>query len=98
MQLTILTPDGTAYRNTVVSVTSPTAAGDITVLPGHIPLLTALVPGTLILRDGRTEEYFAVTQGVVRIDGKTAQVLGDTAERTAELEEEAIEAARARAE
>lgn len=39
-------------------VTIPTRDGEITVLPNHEPLITALTPGVLIVRtDGKENSY-----------------------------------------
>ncbi|HVW67025.1 MAG TPA: ATP synthase F1 subunit epsilon [Candidatus Peribacteraceae bacterium] len=98
MYLEILTPDDTMYRGSAESVTMPTGDGEITVLTGHIPLISTLVPGTVIVREKNEESLFAVTRGVVQVDGMSVRVLADTADRTEGLEEAAIQAAKERAE
>ena len=54
--LVIATPEREVYRDTVDSVSIPTIDGEITVLPGHIPLVATLKPGVLDVRraDGGT--------------------------------------------
>lgn len=98
LHLEIITPEETVFAGDVTSVTLPTADGEITVLERHIPLITALTPGTAIVRyDGR-EDVFAVSRGVVEVDGKSARVLADIADRAEKLEEAAVEAAKSKAE
>lgn len=98
LHLDIVTPESTVFSGDVESVTLPTEAGEVTILPRHIPLIGIVVPGTVMLRHGGKSELFAVSRGVVEVDGKTMRVLTDSADRAEELEEAAIEAAKTRAE
>ena len=50
IDLKIATPERVVYRNEAVdSITLPTQQGEITVLPGHIPLVSALQPGEVVV-------------------------------------------------
>jgi F-type H+-transporting ATPase subunit epsilon len=90
MQVKIITPEHTAFADEATSVTVPTLAGEITVLPHHIPLVSTLVPGTIVVRSKAGEQLFAVSRGVVEIDGEAVRILSDMAERPEHMEEEAI--------
>lgn len=94
----IITPDGSIYDGEVDSLSLPTPDGEITVLPHHIPLISIVVPGTIVIRKGKEEQIFACSSGVIEIDGKRIRVLADTADRAEELQEAAVEAARTAAE
>lgn len=98
LHLEIITPDETVYDGDATSVTLSTADGEITVLPGHVPLMTTLVPGVAIVRFEGNEQYFAISGGIVEIDGASIRVLARTADRADALEEAAIEQAKAAAE
>ena len=98
MYLEITTPDEMVYRGKADSVTLPSGDGEITVLPNHIALLSTVQPGTVIVRVGNDESFYAVSRGVVQVDGETIRILTDTADRAEGLEEEVIEAAKTRAE
>ncbi len=99
LQLEIITPDRTVFLGTVDSVTLPTAAGEITVLRNHIPLVTVVEPGSLIAREGKTEHLFAVSRGTIEVDGKAVRVLVRSADNADELADEAaIEKAKESAE
>ena len=98
MYLEITTPDEMVYRGKADSVTLPSGDGEITVLPNHIALLSTVQPGTVIVRVGNDESFYAVSRGVVQVDGETIRILTDTADRAEGLEEEVIEAAKKRAE
>ncbi len=98
LHLEIITPDQTVYEGEADSVTLQASDGEITVLPGHIPLLTTLAPGVAIIHHGDTEHLFALSGGTVEIDGKSVRVLARTADAAEGLEEEAIEKAKSAAE
>ena len=94
----IITPDGSIFDGDVDAISLPTPDGEITVLPHHIPLVSIVVPGTVMIRTGKDEQIFAVSQGVIEVDGKTIRVLTDTADRAEELQAAAVEEAKTRAE
>jgi F-type H+-transporting ATPase subunit epsilon len=94
----LITPEREVYSDTVDQVSLPTKLGEITVLPQHIPLVSALAPGELCLRKGPEEFYFAVSGGFVEVaPGNEVSVLADTAERDIEIDEDRAEEARRRA-
>lgn len=98
LRVEIITPEQTVFSGDAESLTLPTAEGEITVLPHHIPMIGVLTPGTAIVRLKGKESVFAVSRGVIEIDGTSVRVLADTADRVEELEEAAIEKARQDAE
>lgn len=98
LHLSIITPDQSVYDGDVVSVTLPTTDGEITVLPRHVPLITTIKPGTVVVRSSGHEELFAVSRGVIEVDGSSVHVLADIADRADQLEETAIAEAKERAE
>ena len=97
LTLNIITPDQTVFEGDIVSVSLPTPDGEITILEHHIPLVSIVTPGSVLVRTASGEQLFAVSRGVVEIDGKHVRVLADTADRAEDLQEEAIEQAKARA-
>lgn len=98
IEFKIVTPDRIVYQDRIDSVTIPTTEGEITVLPNHIPLVTILTPGELVVRKAREESYMAVSGGFATVHRQNKLViLADTAERAEELTLEAIEQARERA-
>lgn len=77
------------FRGSVDSVTLPTTAGEITVLPKHIPLVSIVEPGSLIARTQGREEVFAVSRGTIEVDGMTVRVLVRSADSESDLLDEA---------
>ena len=54
LKLEIVTPEGTVYSDDVEMVTLPGVAGQMGIYPHHVPLMTQMVPGEIIVRkDGR---------------------------------------------
>lgn len=98
LHLAIITPDQTVFEGEVMSVTLPTANGEITVLPHHMPLITTVVPGPMIVREPSGEHVFAVSRGVIEVQPNMVNVLSDIADRADILEEEAAKNARRQAE
>ncbi len=98
MHAELITSEGSAYSGEAVSVTLPTGMGEITVLAHHIPLLSTVEPGTVIIRTGSDELYFAVSRGVVQVGDSGVRILSEIADRADSLQEKAIEIAKARAE
>jgi F-type H+-transporting ATPase subunit epsilon len=94
----LTTPERIAVKKDVDQVTLPTREGEISVLPGHVPLVAVLVPGIITLASGKDEEYLAVSGGFIEVQPESRViVLADTAERAEELDLEKVEEARQRA-
>ena len=98
LNLEITTPERTVFQQEVDSVTVPTAAGEITVLPNHASLVGLVVPGALTVRVGNNEQYLAVSGGAIEImPNSRCIILTDSADRAEDLVIEEIEKAKARA-
>ena len=57
------------------SVTLPTAAGEVTILSHHEPLVSVLVPGIVTVRVGGSSQEFEVKDGVLEVSQNHATVL-----------------------
>jgi F-type H+-transporting ATPase subunit epsilon len=97
LRLEIVTPEATAYSEDVEMVTLPGAEGELGVYPNHVPLLTTLNPGELRVLKGGKETFLAIGEGFVEITGNSVSVLTDMALDVAGIDENAAEAAVARA-
>ncbi len=89
----LITPERIVYQDDVDSVSLPTPDGEITVLTGHIPLVTMLGSGVMKLMKGGTEQFLSCSNGVVKVDHRGMTVLADSADRADELVEADIEKA-----
>jgi F-type H+-transporting ATPase subunit epsilon len=73
MHVVIAKVDEVLFEGQADSLTVPGAAGEMTVLGHHMPLVTTLKAGEILVRVGSEEKRFAVQGGVleVRADGAT---------------------------
>jgi F-type H+-transporting ATPase subunit epsilon len=86
-KLKLIAPDGVKYEEMASEVTLPTAAGQITILPNHMPLISLLKPGEIIIKDGNATHELATEGGVVEITNSEVKILADTAEDVHNLDE-----------
>ena len=77
--LEIVTPEEIVYSETVDSVVLPGVEGEAGILPGHIPLLTMLKPGELIVTKGGEKIVLAVDKGFAQVLGDKVSVLAEGA-------------------
>ncbi len=96
----IITPERVVLEGEATSLSVMTEDGEITVLPGHIPLASLLKAGEMRLKtpDGK-EELLAVSTGLLEVQkNNQIVILANTAERSEELELAKIDEAKERAE
>lgn len=63
----LVTPRGVVAHTDADSVQAPGELGEFELLPGHVPLLTALRPGVLTI-GSKTRARYAVAAGYLRVD------------------------------
>jgi len=73
------------------------AEGELGILPRHIPLMTPLRPGEVMIRNDGNEEYLFVAGGFLQVLPDKVVILADAAERAEEIDEQRAEEARKRA-
>jgi len=98
LKLEIVTPDGKAYSEDVEMVTLTGVQGEMGVLPQHIPLMTKMAPGELVVRKGGRDLFVAVGGGLVQVTGTRVNILTDMAVAADKIDEAKAEEARRRAE
>lgn len=100
IKLQLVTPERTVLTEEVVSLVCPTTEGQITILPGHVPLIATLVSGELVAQNGGEPHNIHVAGGFVQVqnDGKDIVILADAAEHFYEIDLERAEEAKAQAE
>ena len=97
LKLEIVTPDAVVYAEDVHMVTLPAIEGQIGIYPQHIPLLTQIVPGEIIVRKDGVESFLAVGEGVVEITAQRVAIVTDMAIPADHIDEAKVEEARQRA-
>lgn len=99
MKLQLVTPEKITFTADITQLTLPTSTGEITILPGHIPLVSQLAHGELVVRDTTGSlHHFAVAGGFLSIMGNNVRVLAESAEHEDEIDLEKAEEAKQRAE
>src|SRR5215467_5102374 len=98
LKLEIVTPEAKTYSEDVDMVTLPGVEGEMGIYPEHVPLLTQIVPGEVVVRKDGRDYFLAVGEGFVEITGERVAILADMAIRAENIDEAKAEEARRRAE
>ncbi len=94
LTLTLVTPERVVESLQARSVQVATRDGEITILPGHVPLVSVLQPGAVVVQLENGQRHIAVSGGFVDVqDGSRVTLLASAADRAEELDEQAIERA-----
>lgn len=99
----LVSSSGAKFDADAYEVLVPTQAGTIAVFEDHMPIIGAAAPGVLSIRKKASDsdddmEHFAVSGGIVQVDGKTARFISDEITASDEVSEQEAQAALARAE
>jgi F-type H+-transporting ATPase subunit epsilon len=97
LKLEIVTPEGKIYSEDVEMVTLPGVEGEMGIYPQHVPLMTQIVAGEVIVRKGGQDSFVAVSDGFAEIAGDHVSILADMATKAENIEEGKAEEARQRA-
>ena len=97
LKLEIITPEGIAFSEDVHLVTLPAVEGEMGVYPGHVRLITQLVPGEIIVSKDGQDRFLAVGEGLVEVAGARVAILTNMAISAENIDEAKVEEARARA-
>ncbi len=74
-ELIITTPDGHVFRDQVQCLSLRGADGDLAVMAGHVPLMTSVKPGEIIIQSGEDSIRVGVVQGGLLSVAKDAVTL-----------------------
>jgi len=98
LKLEIVTPEAKIYSENVEMVTLPASEGEMGVYPMHVPLMTQVNSGELVVRKDGQDYILAVGEGFVEITGDHVAVLTDMAMKADDIDVVKAEEARKRAE
>lgn len=100
IHLQLVTPERTVLSEEVASLVCPTTEGQITILPGHVALISTLESGELVAKNGGEPYNIHVAGGFVQVQpgGKEIIILADSAEHFYEIDIARAEEAKALAE
>lgn len=98
LQVELVTAEGRVLSEEADFVLAPGLGGELGILPRHIPLLTPLRTGEVMIRNQGQESYLVVAGGFLEVLPDRVVILADAAERAEDIDEARAEAARHRAE
>ena len=98
LKLEIVTPEAVTFSKDVEMVTLPGIEGEMGIYPMHVPLMTQVVAGEVIVRIEGADKFLVVGEGFVQITGEKVAILTDMAFEAGQIDETKAEEARKRAE
>lgn len=82
----VVTPLGEHLHKDVKSISVKTVEGQMVLLPHHMPIVAALVPCRLALKDGHDKmEDYAISGGFLHFDNDKCLLLSDAIEGAGEI-------------
>ena len=85
----IITPDKTILKSEATEVTIPSFEGQMGILKDHIPLITFLRPGIIIVQNQEEKKYF-IEEGTVEFSDNNLLILTSTAKDLKNMEKNFI--------
>ena len=79
MHIQVVTPEKVIVDEEIEQVVIPTTSGEITVLPHHIPLVSQIAPGVMVIKKHGRDEDLVIQGGFLQVTDKMIRVLADYA-------------------
>ena len=100
IQVDVVSAEASIFSGQAKFVALPGEAGELGILPGHVPLITRIKPGAVRIEraDNGQEEFVFVAGGILEVQPDCITVLSDTAIRGQDLDEAKASEARKQAE
>jgi len=98
VNLDVVSAEESLFSGAIESLQITGSEGELGIMPGHAPLLTSLKPGMArIVKKGGDEEVIYLSGGMLEVQPNHVTVLADIAVRGGDLDEQAAEEAKQRA-
>ena len=88
LHVSLVTPSQSVAKGAAEAVVAPSVLGQVTILPGHAPLLAELSPGVVELRGASQNEAFYVSGGFLQVERDRVSVLAEAAEAVSRIDVE----------
>ena len=85
----IITPDQTILKSEVLEVVIPSFEGQMGILKNHVPLITFLRPGIILVKNDKEKKFF-VEEGTVEFSKNLLLILTSTVKKLKDLEKTSI--------
>ncbi len=86
LNLKVITPDRTVWEDRVEEIVLPSTTGQLGILSGHAPLLTAIEIGVMRVRPGKEWQAIALMGGFAEVENNEVKVLVNSAEMGANID------------
>jgi F-type H+-transporting ATPase subunit epsilon len=87
LQVRVIAPDRTVWDSTAEEIVLPSTTGQLGILGGHAPLLTALDTGVMRVRPGKEDWMsFAIVGGFAEVENDDVTILVNAAEPGSEID------------
>jgi len=98
INLEIITPEKTIYKDVINSITIPGTLGSFQVLKDHAPLISSFEVGVITVQKNGNKNYFSTSGGTVEVEKNKILVLADSVEKVEEIDVDRARQAKERAE
>jgi len=98
INLEIITPEKTVYKDVINSITIPGTLGSFQVLKDHAPLISSFEVGVITVQKNGNKNYFSTSGGTVEVEKNKILVLADSVEKVDEIDTDRARQAKERAE
>lgn len=99
VNLNVVSAEEALFSGSIKSLQITGSEGELGIMPGHSPLLTSLKPGMArFVKEDDEEEILYLSGGMLEVQPNSITVLADVATRASDLDEQAAEQAKLRAE
>jgi len=87
----IISPDKSILKSETNEVTIPSYEGQMGILKDHIPIITFLRPGLIVIKENNGEKIFFVEDGTVEFSNNSLLILTSTVKSLDSLERNFID-------
>ena len=87
----IISPNQSILKSEAAEVTIPSYEGQLGILKDHIPLITFLRPGLIIIKTENDEKKFFIEEGIVEFKNNNLLILTSTSKSLESLDKSLID-------
>ena len=87
----IISPDKSILKSEASEVTIPSYEGQMGILKDHIPLITFLRPGLIVIKENSVEQRFFVEDGTVEFSNNNLLILTSTAKNLDNIDKNSLD-------